>query len=189
MPIFGRNPGECFERFREHVASLVAATLPTQEPVAVSAVEASDGRATLAFRRGAAELSTSVGTLHLVVAQLLGTERERRRHHRLRTLKYWYRLQETAAGDAFIRWEYDPDVLPRCRHHVQLRLALPAAGAELDLNRLHLPTGWVTIEEVIRFLVTDMGVSPPCGGEWERRLADSERRFFEEFTGKRYKPS
>lgn len=192
MPIFGRTPFDCLETFREHVASLVAATLPTKDPVVVRAAAGEDvtPRAALVFVRGPVAIETNVGTLFLDLLQLLGTEREAKRKHRLRTLKYWCRLQETTTGDALIRWEYEPAVLPRCRHHVQLRPArLRVATGELDLNRLHLPTGWVTIEEVIRFLVAEMGVTPPCGSEWGRLLADSERRFFEEFTSKRYKPT
>jgi hypothetical protein len=47
----------------------------------------------------------------------------------------------------------------------------------------------VTIEEVIRFLIVDLGISPPCGADaWARLLEESERRFFEDFTGKRYTP-
>jgi hypothetical protein len=152
--------------------------------------KAAPARATLSFARGPIALTTTVGTLFLEVAQLLGTERETRNKHRLRTVKYWYRLQQTATAEALVRWEYDPGVLPRCRHHVQFGrpTTLQIGMSGLDLNRLHLPTGWVTIEEVIRFLITEMEVRAPCGEEWRTKLADSERRFFEEFTSKRHKP-
>ncbi len=189
MPIVERSPGDCFERFREYVAPLVAATLPTQTPVVVRVASDSDDRATLSFVQAPVALATNVGVLHLDLVQLLGTEREAKHKYRLHTLKYWYRLQETREGDGLIRWEYNPGALPKCRHHIQLASArLPVADGELDLNRLHLPTGWVTIEEVIRFLITDMAVKPPCGDEWQNRLKGGERRFYEEFTGKRYKP-
>lgn len=190
MPLIARSPAACFETFREHVASLVAATLPTLDPIVVRSVEADPPRATLGFVRGPAKVTTNVGPLFFDLVQLLGTEEEARRKYRLRTLKYWYRLHETADGDAFIRWEYEPAALPCCRHHIQLDAAyLPVAGGELNLNRLHVPTGFVLMEEVIRFLIAEMGVHPPCDDEWQQRLAESERRFFEEFTGKRYKPT
>jgi hypothetical protein len=48
------------------------------------------------------------------------------------------------------------------------------------------PTGWVTIEEVIRFLIVDLGMSPPCGDDWPNVVRESERKFYEDFTGKRY---
>jgi ribosomal protein S28E/S33 len=191
VPIVERTPDDCFEVFRAHVAGLVAATLPTLDPVVVRVAKGEDQpRATLAFIKGPAALGTNVGTLFVDLVQLLGTEREAKHRHRLRTVKYWYRLQETASGDPLIRWEYDSVSLPHCRHHVHLRSArLPVPGGELDLEHLHLPTGWVTIEEVIRFLIADMDVSPPCGVEWQDRVKESERRFYEDFTGKRYKPA
>ena len=45
----------------------------------------------------------------------------------------------------------------------------------------------MTMEEVIRFLIIELGVKPPCGDDWPSVLATSERAFFEQFTGKRYK--
>ena len=66
------------------------------------------------------------------------------------------------------------------------RLAI--GDGELDLDKAHLPTGWVTIEEVIRFLIFDLGMQPPCGDSWPDLLEKSERKFFEDFTGKRHRP-
>jgi hypothetical protein len=65
----------------------------------------------------------------------------------------------------------------------------PGSNSEtrpLDLNRAHVPTGWVTIEEIIRFMIVDLGVKPPCRSRWPEVLVASERKFFEEFTSKRY---
>lgn len=59
--------------------------------------------------------------------------------------------------------------------------ALLEPGA-IDLNKAHLPTGWVTIEEVIRFLIVALGVDPPCGQEWPKKLAESQRAFYPEDT-------
>jgi hypothetical protein len=50
----------------------------------------------------------------------------------------------------------------------------------MDLDKLHLPTGWVTIEEVIRFLIAEMGV-PPKIDDWDDKLVESDR-FFREWT-------
>jgi hypothetical protein len=45
----------------------------------------------------------------------------------------------------------------------------------------------VTIEEIIRFLIHDLGVQP-VSDDWPLKLEESEREFFENFTSKRYKP-
>ena len=68
---------------------------------------------------------------------------------------------------------------------MQLPATLDAGNGTLDLNKAHLPTGWVTIEEVIRFLIVDLDVQPPCGDDWPAKLRVSEDAFFQDFTGKR----
>jgi hypothetical protein len=55
------------------------------------------------------------------------------------------------------------------------------------MNRAHAPSGWVTIEELLRFLIVDLGVVPVTRN-WPQVIADSEKRFYEEFTSKRYRP-
>ncbi len=61
---------------------------------------------------------------------------------------------------------------------------VPLGDGHLDLDKAHVPTGWVTIEEVIRFLIVDLGVEPPCGSDWVQCVTKSETRFYQEFTGK-----
>jgi len=46
----------------------------------------------------------------------------------------------------------------------------------MDLDKLHLSTGWVTIEEVIRFLIAEMGVKPKTA-DWDAELIKSEELF------------
>ncbi len=193
MPIIGRTPGECTNTFRRHVARLVSRTITTRFPVRVIERE---HRIIVSLSDGAAPfpVDTKLGRLFFSLGQALEAVREDDGAYRLRTLEYWYRLQET--GDpkcnAFLRWEY---VRPRSaavaaapRHHVHARASVPVAAANLDLNKVHVPTGWVTMEEVIRFLIHELGVEPPCGRTWPNVLAESEEAFFERFTGKRYTP-
>ena len=49
MAIEGRRPKECFDRFRTHIAQLIAGTLPIEAPVRV---DVQDDRARLAFFQG-----------------------------------------------------------------------------------------------------------------------------------------
>jgi hypothetical protein len=46
----------------------------------------------------------------------------------------------------------------------------------MDFDKLHLPTGWVTIEEVIRFLIAEVGVKPKANN-WDEELIKSEELF------------
>jgi hypothetical protein len=54
--------------------------------------------------------------------------------------------------------------------------------ANFSPSKLHIPTGWVTIESVSRFLLTDLKVQP-LRADWEKILTDSEKQF-REWTGR-----
>lgn len=192
MPIIERAPDACFKRFAAHVRELVAETLTRRHPLAL--YQRGERLMGFSFRERepvAVPIETRFGRLHVYLGQLLEAIPEGKQF-RLRTRRYWYRLQAAPelTAKALIRWEYDADMARDgpARHHVQLPAYLAAGTSELDLDKLHLPTGWVTIEEVIRFLIIELGVDPPCAAAWPTVLGDSERAFFEEFTGKRYKP-
>jgi hypothetical protein len=149
---------------------------------------------TLSFREGelpvAVPIRTTFGRLFFYLGQALEAVQEDGTF-RLRTRQYWYRLQPSPNLNekALLRWEYNTET-PRdahCRNHAQMRTTLPFGTGSLSLDDAHMPTGWVTMEEVIRFLIVDLGHAPPCGSAWPDVLEESERAFYEEFTGKRYK--
>lgn len=200
MPIFGRKPWAAFKAFETHVQQLVGQLLPTQQPVNLMGSRDDEDTAYLAFapRSGSARptvaLATTYGRVQFYFRQELRVEHEKGTGFRLTTRRYWYHLYKGDAIDAFMRWEYvdrklEPDArYPR--HHLHVHdVVLPVgdSGAGIDLKKAHLPTGWVTIEEVLRFLINELGVTPPCGDRWNDELLDGERRFYEEFTSKRYK--
>ena len=131
--------------------------------------------------------------MHFYIGQLLRVHREPSKKYRLSTHAYWYRLQHSPDlnAQAAIRWEYERELPPgkhHCRHHLQQSAKLDLGNGSLNLNKVHVPTGWVTIEEVIRFLIVELGTKPPCGDVWSDVLATSERAFFEDFTSRRYSP-
>lgn len=132
------------------------------------------------------------GKLYVSFAQALRVLPEDK-EWRLITERYWYRIQRAPGmrEQALIRWEYDRTLAAgkrHCRHHVQQAGDLAFGDGLLDLNKAHLPTGWVTIEEVLRFLIVDLRIAPPCGEEWADVLEESERAFHEEFSDSRYVP-
>lgn len=193
MPILERRPDKCFDRFRDHVSGLVSAIL---NPAAPLRLDGSGNKRKLSFQQGGPTtipLQTRFGRLHFYLGQSLqavptGTK------YRLRTVDYWYRLQERPGltEKALIRWEYKSALRAsrplQCRNHIQIQTQLAlTSGNSLDLNKLHIPTNWVTIEEIMRFLIADLGVNPQCGIDWPNRLKKSEKSFYEDFTSKRYK--
>lgn len=199
MPITGRTPEDCFDQFRTHVGALVAEMLPTECPMLClrPAKKLPQDRRTLAFRcpdsMDAVPLETREhGTVYLYAAQELRTFAEAGQQ-RLRTVAYWYKLYTEDSllnDDAVVRWEYasaTPGTAGPCRHHVQFGKMVPPVAfgsGTFDFTRFHMPTGWVTMEEVFRFLVHELGVDPPCGTRWPDVLQASERAFFGGFTDK-----
>lgn len=200
MPIFGRKPWAAFKEFETHVQQLVGQLLPTQQPVNLIGPDDDEHTAYLGFaqRPGSARptvvLDTAYGKLQFYFRQELHAEYQKEKGFRLTTRRYWYHLYRGDAIDAFMRWEYvDRKLEPEARyprHHLHVHdvvLPIDDSSAGIDLKKTHLPTGWVTIEEVLRFLINELGVTPPCGDRWNDELRDGERRFYEEFTSKRYK--
>jgi hypothetical protein len=191
LPIIHRTPGECFSRFRNHVSKLITQTLDATALVRVDHVDDRVGTLHCNWQGDhpiPLTLSTTdYGKVYVYLSQGLETIDDGGKF-RLQTQKYWYRLHDKP-GDkepAAIRWEYDRSV-PKsafCRHHIQGPIEVPFGDGSMDLDKLHLASGWVTLEEVIRFLIHELHVRPPCGRRWPEVLATSEETFYKKFSGK-----
>ena len=200
MAITGRTPDDCFAQFLGHVSKLVANMLTQRYPM--QCLRPPKGRRdtnkrTLSFVSdddNAIPLVTREhGTLYLYLAQELWTEELARNSYKLRTIRYWYKLYAQSPSvddDAIVRWEYAkvaPVHSTSCRHHVQfgkMVTPLPLGGSVFNFEHFHMPTGWVMLEEICRFLICEFGVEPPCGDEWPRVLSEGEDAFYGGFTNR-----
>lgn len=82
-----------------------------------------------------------------------------------------YQYQVIMGTDAVLEFHYHPE--QRVDHcHVHVGGVLPG----LDLNKIHVPTGRIAIEDVIVLLVQDFGVKAKRG--WQKALT-AERHWFE----------
>lgn len=146
----------------------------------------------LAFRtRGhavAVPLRTKYGDMGLYLGQRCETQL-RDGEHQVATVAYQYKLYAPDSfrpgdeRDAMLRWEYVrhwPEDKRWCRHHLQGPINLPLGGGVL-LQHLHLPTGYVVLEDVIRFCINDLEVVPLDGG-WHDVLEESYELFRSEST-------
>jgi len=54
-------------------------------------------------------------------------------------------------GYGLMRWEYSRDIAKDgpARHHIQLAAEIAASHQPMDLDKLHLPSGWVAIAETL----------------------------------------
>ena len=108
--------------------------------------------------------------------------------HILRTLRYRYALYLPSPEpdpEPVLRWEYEKyrkdNVGLWCRHHLQGTVPIDLGQGPRTLNSYHLPTGYVTIEEVLRFLIVELGV-PPLNGDWDATLDASYDAFKKKYA-------
>lgn len=205
MPIVRNSPKDCFDFFRSHVAKLIKDTLFTNEIVMVQKVRGDESKGVLSLgrpdQRSVPLESQTHGKVYVYLAQQLRAVPHERGTFRLTTEQYNYNLFDREPGPAdepLFRWEYvaKPNAATDkwCRHHFHFHvgkvlegeprrpIVLPLSKGTVDLNRLHVPTGFVLIEHVIRFLINDLSVRGVEG--WEQALMNSENRFFQEFSPK-----
>lgn len=187
MAFEGRTLREANQSFKDHLNQLLAHTI-TQTPL-VAMIEPRSSLATIGFRQGgvpgSALLRTRFGMMELYLGQVCdGVDAERRRVG-LRTIKYQYKLTPAGTTEPLIRWEYDRFPTGQglwCRHHIQGPIPVSfGVGGPVSLNDLHLPTGQILIEEVIRFCIVDLGVQPLDSSfrddglpAWHHRLLESQ---------------
>ena len=192
MAIEGRTARECFDGFERELKTFIPKVLTTVP----FKIFIRDCEGDLKFPQGDDAISvpveTKLGTLYVYLRQQLSAEWiEEKDQYRLTTKRYWYRLCKNQDSQELIRWEYrkrDREINnSTCRNHVHIH----GGGAfslesnqKLPVSRLHLPTGWVTMEEILRFLIVDLGFSPLCGEEWPQILGASEARFYRDFGAK-----
>ncbi len=183
MPgLTGRDPKEVFETFRDHLGRLLNRTI-TDAPLSLIHARNED-RAQVAFRRGQASIAAPVFTndLFLYIGQVLRVAQQRDGSWKLRTVQYRYRIQGSAGleDEDCLRWEYvsrEVRDTAHCRHHLHLQGEYTLGPRRtIPLAKVHIPTGWVTVEEIIRFLITELDVRPKEQG-WEKLLRESEEAF------------
>lgn len=187
MPITGKTHAEAARVFRDHINQILSKTI-TQTHVVLVEVP---GRELFqaSFRQAGepikATLNCTFGQIGFYFLQLCGSFiRPKDGLHQLETHVYRYALYPDDSDEPFLRWEYVKKPASQglwCRHHVQGPIDLQINDSMLSLNAIHLPTGYVTFEEVIRFCIVDLGVQPLDEG-WHDLLVKSYEQFKVDFV-------
>jgi hypothetical protein len=130
-------------------------------------------------RPGRAPLRTRFGPMGLYLGQVCEMLTAAATGAALVTVKYRYALYLADEDEPFLRWEYDarptdPGAL-WCGQHLQGLMRLPVTANGVPLNDLHLPTGQIAIDEVVRFCIVDLGVEP-LSENWNELLMRSVAR-------------
>jgi hypothetical protein len=122
--------------------------------------------------------------MDLYVGQICGSIPVPGNQRRLITTKYQYMLTAEGDNEALFRWEYVREPHPSetwCRHHLQGRPRIVVGTETVRLNEWHLPTGYVPLEEIVRFCLVDLDV-PPLSDDWHAILLTSYKQFREELA-------
>jgi hypothetical protein len=193
VPIEGRTVFEASLAFSDYLNRLLNTTLTRSRIQAIGPEDSP--RVHVTFRENgsptSAQLYTKYGPITLYLGQYCEGVRTPNGMQRLITVEYTYTItlgdrDAWATTEPLLRWEYvrrpERDGL-WCRHHLQGPVPLPLGRAgDVPMNDLHLPTGYVPIEEIIRFCLVDLDVRP-LSDDWPRILDESYARFREELVG------
>ena len=183
MPITGPPLWHATLQLCEHLNHILARTV-TQSRLVPVEPRAGATLIQVSFRQGGeateALLAARFGPLRLYLGQVCDGVPQNDGQVQLRTLSYKYTLTAEDEVEPLFRWEFGRQ-LPGlyCRHHLHGAVPLQIGRHALSLNDLHLPTGHVRVEEVLRFCLADLGVRPRSEG-WDRILRDSYKRFNDE---------
>ena len=125
------------------------------------------------------QLNTAAGpSLYLLVLQggFVVPDPRYRREWKISTARYTYAVYDRPdieGAEALIRWHWNRDDPNWPAPHVHVAVPDPQ-GKGVDL---HIPTGArVSIEQVVAFLIRDMGVTPAIP-DWQDVLGDGQARF------------
>lgn len=185
MPLVAKTPRDAFHIFQDHLNQTLNKIL-THARLRFVVRHAKQEQTFLSFFDSQGEpiaVSLPSSPWYLFLGQRLQAVPEDK-NYTLRILTYQYRIQRTpsAHDEAEVRFEYvspatDPN-FPYSRHHVQFHHDFHEVREGFSLQKLHIPTGGITIAQVIRFLIADLGV-PPLTEQWDEVLRESEKQFQE----------
>lgn len=177
MPITGRTPREAAQKFCDHVNRVLAKTVTRARviPLEVRGVP----RIQITFRQAGqpttALLRSRFGPVKFYFGQVCDSVVRPDKLHELRTVTYTYTLTPDRTVKPLLRWEYVREPAPEdrwCRHHFQGPIMLEVNQHKVSLDDMHLPTGYVSFEEVVRFCIVDLKV-PMLSRDWDKTLRAS----------------
>jgi hypothetical protein len=92
----------------------------------------------------------------------------------VRTESYTYEILDSGSGNDLFCFHWEPHSTVKYPH-VHLGFAAKGHGLPID-NKAHIPSGRVAVEDIVTFLVSDLGVKP-LKEDWADILA-AERLTF-----------
>lgn len=106
---------------------------------------------------------------------------------RVSTLAYEYRLLDSRERELLVyHWHPQSEQAGPIEPHLHVSAAVTVhldavTSQQVSIHRKHLPTNQITLQAVVRMLISDFDIQPRFP-EWSERLEQSEQRFRERQT-------
>jgi len=190
MSIFNKNPNELFKDFVDYINWVLNKTI-TEHPLFWVSLGPSYIAQMQFTRSKAVKIGSSPFSFSIVQTLVANNEhniKEFERQYRLETHEYHYHIYRKTTKDPIVRFEYERKLrwkAKHCRHHCHLLFKKWG----INFKKVHVPTGWVLIEDLIRFIIVDLGCPTLCNEEkWRVLLDKSEDDFFKNRSSKEINP-
>jgi hypothetical protein len=153
----GRTPAQAVQRFVQD--RQVAVSCVTDQIVRASGFDPNTGPHALVLARGEAVRVASPDGLALRVTENyeLVQDTSTRDRWRIAVTGYWYAVERLPAEEELLAFHWHPRVEDVNFPHLHLGHTLVA---DVGFSRVHVPTGQVTLRDVLRLLVRDLHVRP-----------------------------
>jgi hypothetical protein len=178
MIVPGRSLREASQNLTDHLNRTLNRTLTHRRLISV--IEPGVDMSWIQFRETGrvvpVELNSQYGPVNLEITLRCVSETIDGQRVGLKAVWYRYTLQPEGHREPMFRWEYvsEPEGEDAfwARHHLQGPAPIDVGSRYVSLNDLHVPTGPVPVEEVVRFCINDLGVAP-LSEEWNAILIES----------------
>lgn len=169
FPLAGKTPHQAVKNCLDPLS--LAASCVTRDVLVASGSDV-DKLESLAINRGSPSRLRG-RRLYLTVKMLYRvTEADGERGPwKVSTAAYFYALHDERQRE-IIAFHWHPETENQKEPHLHV---YPASNIMTLLAKVHLPTGRITLEQFLRFLIIELDVKP-LRNDWERVLAGTERR-------------
>lgn len=178
----GKNPSEAYRNFQDSLNRALGCITAGRLTVPRGPRFEADHEYPIALNRGDGVVLRGDHHLLFSVIQhftIMKTQDPDRGPFKVRTKSYFYHIA-TQSREELLAYHWEPETSEgRTFPHLHVGLVSIAQDAPIPrerFHRLHIPTGRVSLESVIRLLIEEFGVVPQKD-DWREILDDTEEAF------------
>lgn len=97
--------------------------------------------------------------------------------YKVKTESYTYEIEDEESGHELLAFHWEPNA-PNSKilfPHMHIGFALKDESLRIN-NKAHIPTGRVPVEDVVSFLISELGIAP-LSPEWEKTIREKRHAF------------